>query len=177
MAKGKLWNGTLVLLACAIIAAPFAQAQPGKYCDTAVYSIPTSNSQPRGVTAGPDGALWFTEFRGNNIGRITIGGSFNEYAVPTPNSEPYGITMGPDGELWFTEYSGNKVGRITVAGSIREYPIPTHGSDSQPSRQVRTARCGLSKRRAAATARSGELQRPVTLPNIPCLPLIASRAG
>jgi virginiamycin B lyase len=29
------------------------------------------SSQPWGITAGPDGNLWFTEQVGNKIGRIT----------------------------------------------------------------------------------------------------------
>lgn len=32
--------------------------------------MPTPNSEPSGITAGPDGALWFTEFDGNKIGRV-----------------------------------------------------------------------------------------------------------
>ena len=32
------------------------------------------NAQPYGIAAGPDGALWFTEFAGR-IGRITTAGS------------------------------------------------------------------------------------------------------
>jgi streptogramin lyase len=35
------------------------------------FPIPTANSQPRGITAGPDGNLWFTESSGDKIGRIS----------------------------------------------------------------------------------------------------------
>jgi len=35
------------------------------------FSLPTGNSKPDGIAAGPDGNLWFTEDRGNSIGRIT----------------------------------------------------------------------------------------------------------
>lgn len=34
------------------------------------FALPTADSLPRGITAGPDGALWFTESAGS-IGRIT----------------------------------------------------------------------------------------------------------
>jgi streptogramin lyase len=34
------------------------------------YPIPTSQSDLWGITAGPDGNLWFTEGNGNKIGRI-----------------------------------------------------------------------------------------------------------
>jgi virginiamycin B lyase len=32
--------------------------------------IPTGNTFPIGIAAGPDGALWFTECNGNAIGRL-----------------------------------------------------------------------------------------------------------
>src|SRR5439155_6840092 len=34
------------------------------------YQVPTPLSGPFGITAGPDKALWFTEYVGNKIGRI-----------------------------------------------------------------------------------------------------------
>jgi streptogramin lyase len=82
---------------------------------------------PSQITAGPDGALWFTE-RDGYIGRITVAGSISEF--PTSDVTPEGITTGPDGALWFTEERGNAIGRITTSGSISEFPIPT--ADSSP---------------------------------------------
>jgi streptogramin lyase len=38
------------------------------------FTIPTANSSPAGIKAGPDGALWFTEAAANKIGRITTAG-------------------------------------------------------------------------------------------------------
>jgi hypothetical protein len=37
------------------------------------FPVPTAGSVPRGITAGPDGNLWFIEFVGNKIGRFTPG--------------------------------------------------------------------------------------------------------
>jgi hypothetical protein len=88
----------------------------------------TAGSDPYGITAGPDGALWFTEQQSNNIGRITTSGVITEFAILTANSESYFITAGPDGALWFTEQQGNNIGRITTAGVITEFPIPTASS-------------------------------------------------
>ena len=34
--------------------------------------IPTSNSDPFGITAGPDGNVWFTENLGNKIGEVRL---------------------------------------------------------------------------------------------------------
>jgi streptogramin lyase len=87
------------------------------------YPIPTANSSPSGITVGPDGALWFTEASGNNIGRISTAGIVtDEFPIPTTNSSPSGITAGPDGALWFTEFNStsNGIGRITTAGVITE---------------------------------------------------------
>lgn len=37
------------------------------------FPVPTVNGTPDGITAGPDGNLWFTEGIGNKIGRISLG--------------------------------------------------------------------------------------------------------
>src|SRR5260370_760921 len=61
------------------------------------FPIPTGSSFPQGITAGPDGALWFTENGSNKIGRITTAGGIFEITIPTANSQSSGITAGPDG--------------------------------------------------------------------------------
>jgi virginiamycin B lyase len=69
-------------------------------------------SIPGDITAGPDGALWFTS--GNNtIGRITSTGKVTTYTAPGINT-PQGITAGPDRALWFTSSGNNSIGRITT---------------------------------------------------------------
>jgi hypothetical protein len=93
--------------------------------------VPTVGSNPLGITAGPDGNLWFTEEIGDKIGRITTAGAITEFPVPAAGSMPFYITAGPDGNLWFTELYGDKIGRITTAGAITEFPVPTAGSMPQ----------------------------------------------
>jgi hypothetical protein len=73
---------------------------------------------PQGITAGPDGNLWFTEYYGNKIGRITPAGSFTEFTIPTASSSPWGITAGADANIWFTEEGGNKIGKIGGNSSL-----------------------------------------------------------
>ena len=90
----------------------------------AEYTGPTTSSGTNGIADGPDGAVWFTEFYANKIGRITTAGTITEYPVPTPSGNPSGIVLGPDGALWFSEFYGLKIGRITTAGVITEYPAP-----------------------------------------------------
>ena len=81
---------------------------------------------------GPDGNLWFTEFNGNKIGRITPAGVVTEFTIPTANSGPIGIAAGSDGNLWFAESNASKVGRIVpsqasagTSNGITEFTIPT----------------------------------------------------
>ena len=80
------------------------------------YVTPTSDSAPGAITAGPDGALWFTEFNTRKIGRLTIDGVFTEYSPVS--SASMGLASGPDGAVWFAEL-GSKVGRISAC----EYSI------------------------------------------------------
>src|SRR5262245_61055452 len=94
------------------------------------FTIPTTDSHPEGITVGPDGALWFTEFSGQKIGRVTTAGFFTEF--PVPPSFPSGITAGPDGALWFTEsglgFGSEHVIRMTTAGGLVGYLPPTAAS-------------------------------------------------
>jgi streptogramin lyase len=87
-----------------------------------------SGSSPYGITTGPDGNLWFTEWLADKIGRITPSGTISQFQIPTATSHPYGITAGPDGNLWFAEEGGDKIGRITPSGTISEFQTPTANS-------------------------------------------------
>lgn len=96
------------------------------------FKVPTNQSVPYDIVAGPDGNLWFTEIGGNKIGKITPTGKITEFQLtissPDTTPQPYGITSGPDGNLWFTEFEENKIGKITPTGIITEFLIPTDNS-------------------------------------------------
>jgi streptogramin lyase len=81
-------------------------------------------AEPSGITAGPDGALWFTNTGNGSIGRITTAGVVTSYQDPTISS-PMGITAGPDGSLWFANYGDNSIGRITTTGVVTDNTNPT----------------------------------------------------
>ena len=51
-------------------------------------TIPTAGSFPGGITAGPDGNLWFCANGSNRIVRLTPAGVFTEF--PIPNAFPSG---------------------------------------------------------------------------------------
>lgn len=70
---------------------------------------------PVNIVKGPDGALWYTNFLNNSIGRITTNGIVHTYRSPFIN-QPFGITVGPDNAIWFTDLGNNTIGRLTVTG-------------------------------------------------------------
>ena len=94
-------------------------------------TLPTADAKPFDITRGADGNLWFTEFDGDKIGRVTAAGVVTEFAVPTPGAGPYMIAPGADGAIWFTEYYGGKIGRVAPDGVVTEYPLS--GANASPT--------------------------------------------
>jgi virginiamycin B lyase len=96
----------------------------------APYGMATEVS-PRGITVGPDGALWFAESGANQIGRITTDGVITEYPLSVGGREnswetswPTGPILGADGALWFYETYAGKLGRIDPeTKAITERPV------------------------------------------------------
>jgi streptogramin lyase len=79
------------------------------------FAVPTANGWPMGITQrlSADYA-WFTEFRGDKIGRVSRGGAITEFPLAA-GSGPYGIAVGTDfTTLWFTENGSNKIGRLAA---------------------------------------------------------------
>lgn len=76
--------------------------------------IPTSNARPHAIISGENEDLWFTEWGGNKIGRITVQGMVTEYQIPTKHAEPHGLAMGEKGEIWFAEEC-NRIGRLIIS--------------------------------------------------------------
>ncbi len=83
------------------------------------------------ITAGPDGAVWFTQRTAGKISRISMSGAITEFALPNAGVHPCVITAGPDGALWFTEVLANRIGRMATNGSLTEYPIPSANTSPQ----------------------------------------------
>lgn len=92
----------------------------------------------RGLTAGPNGSVWFTvsyraagHLRGV-VGRIDASGSVRRFMLPLRH-RPGRIVAGRDGSLWFTERVGKSggIGRITPAGRVTHFPLSGRGR--QPS--------------------------------------------
>ena len=88
--------------------------------DVTVYPV-DPQSRPSIITAGPDGAMWFTRTGDDRIGRITTAGELTAFEL-AEGSGPFGITAGADGALWFTAMTSGDIGRISVDGELSGWP-------------------------------------------------------
>jgi virginiamycin B lyase len=81
-----------------------------------------------GMTATPNGDIWFTEGDGNRIGRFS-GGALTMYSIPTDHTAPRELVAGSDGNIWFAQNGSHSIGRLeTLTGTVTEFPTPTDGS-------------------------------------------------
>jgi streptogramin lyase len=90
-------------------------------------------NDPRRITSGIDGNLWFTMPGWARIGRLTPEGTLTTFsAAPSADQafSPLGIVAGPDGNLWFTRADVPGIGRITPDGVVTELPTPPGMAES-----------------------------------------------
>ena len=117
-------------LLLAAVAVALALASPARAAPVGVvteFDLPNPQSALRGITAGPDGNVWFTEGAAHQIGRITPSGVITEFPL-APDAQPSAIVTGPDGNLWFID--GNQIGRMTPTGAVNRFSegiIPNAG--------------------------------------------------
>jgi hypothetical protein len=139
------------------------------------YGVASSGSQPYEIVTGPDGALWFTQFGSNQIGRMTTTGLLVEYTVTTANSEPAGLTVGPDDNIWFAEYNADKIGTALTGGPVTAVLsiTKTHAGNFTPGQQSATYNVTVSNFAGAGTT-TGTVTVTETMP--PDLTLV-SMAG
>ncbi len=91
---------------------------------TTMPTVPASATMPVGITKGPDGRMWYTEEKTNEIVAVDSGGAQTEYHVPGIPGDIRFITPGPDGRLWFTLAESGAIGAITTAGAVTLYHLP-----------------------------------------------------
>ncbi len=85
----------------------------GRITTGKLTEFPVAGRAGPGITTGPDGAVWFTQFAANTSSRMDLTGTVtNTYAIPTPASGTLQITAGPHRTLRFGEAAINKLGRL-----------------------------------------------------------------
>ncbi len=95
------------------------------------YAVPelASDPIPVGITAGPEGDLWFTvkyekTTDTSKIDKITTSGTITQYSPPKCGEyggELEGITEGSDHNLWYVQVTCDKIIKMTPAGVFTEY--------------------------------------------------------
>jgi streptogramin lyase len=89
---------------------------------TNVAYVTSANSYPSSIKLGPDGNLWFTEYFGTSIARITTGGTITEFDT---GGGTWGVAVGPDNNIWFTQRTMNRVGYILpgAPNTVTTFPV------------------------------------------------------
>jgi virginiamycin B lyase len=96
----------------------------------AEYTVPELGlPAPKGITTGPDGALWVAPDQQNTIDRVTTDGVGTHFPLDGTGHKTGSIVTGPDGNLWFTDnnyaaIADRSIGRITPTGVVTEFPVP-----------------------------------------------------
>ena len=123
----RLAASTAVLVALPmLILGGTAGTAAASYAGRVTNYTGTGISSPEAIAAGPDGALWFTNYGNNSIGRITTAGAVTNYTGTGINYAD-GIAAGPDGALWFTNLYGNtRSGGSPPPARSPTTPAPAH---------------------------------------------------
>jgi virginiamycin B lyase len=90
-----------------------------------LFPLPKDHT-PLGITAGADGAIWFTDSGPGLtkfIGRLTLAGEITEIPLEQQGSINE-VVVGPDKAIWFDMTS--TIGRVGPTGSVTWFPL-THG--------------------------------------------------
>jgi virginiamycin B lyase len=100
-------------------------SDPGQLFRVTTTTTPSATAVPvgtgknlLGVTAGPDGKVYFTEASGTpRIGRINTDGSNVQFTSQLSGaaSDPEGLSVGQDGNIYTAIFNGAQVGQIQIA--------------------------------------------------------------
>ena len=124
--------GIAIVAALAVaLGATLSAARAAPFASLKQFRVPTDNSQPRSITNGADGNLWFTEgteFVPSQIGRITPAGDITEFGPACAFCIVTDIIQGPGNVLYYTS-NDPILGRITTDGVILD-PIAIPNSNA-----------------------------------------------
>jgi streptogramin lyase len=137
-----------------------------------IYKKFTLDTRVEGITAGPEGNMWFAMGGAGKIGEVTPSGTVTEYSMPV-KSFPKGITLGPDGNLWYTnlvEGENAAIGKINpTSHEITEYPLPsgsnTWAITAGPAKEKALWFVNLNTEKIGKITTSGEVTEYPALPS------------
>jgi len=86
------------------------------------FDLPSAASVPSDVAIGPDGAVWFLEYRTNAIGRL-VGDNIQEFPIGEKGAGLSGLAVAPDGAVWFGLLREGSLGRLRD-GQILHFRLP-----------------------------------------------------
>jgi streptogramin lyase len=112
-----------------------------------------------GMTFGNDGAYWFGQYNGNNLGRLTPEGGYTtlEGIPAVPNRGPRQITKGPGDTLWVTldvpgDATNDAVARVTgVSPEPSPEPPPNGVPGPPPQNDFEFGKVEKNKKKGTAT--------------------------
>lgn len=128
---------------------PYLDEARASICDDVIteachmrFSLPISHSYPAHLTLDSDGNIWFTEFWGHKIGRLTPEtGELIEIPLPWPTiregpgtflgAGPWELAFDDAGYLWVSEYFDGSIVRLdpTLVSSGDCLTLDTSGSN------------------------------------------------
>jgi virginiamycin B lyase len=85
---------------------------------------------PYGITATPDGDVWYASLVGSHIARIDpANGAATVVEPPTPNQGSRRVWSDSEGRIWVSEWDAGQVGvHDPRDGSWQEWPLPGDGA-------------------------------------------------
>ncbi|HVN63534.1 MAG TPA: hypothetical protein VMT58_02770, partial [Candidatus Binataceae bacterium] len=124
-AKFRLAGAAAAVAALAAVSGCSSQnpAPEASKAATVAKAPPLGAHAPYAITAGLDGDLWFTEYQGDGIGRITPYGETKRFPIGE-DSFAERIAAGPDGAIWFTDTTTNRIGRVDSEGKTTYVTLP-----------------------------------------------------
>jgi len=89
---------------------------------------PLALRAPYAIAPGRRADLWFSEFQGDHLGRVTIAGEITFFKLSSEGMAAR-LVVGPDGGVWFTDPMGNRIGRFEPSdGTLAYYKLPNPDS-------------------------------------------------
>lgn len=87
---------------------------------TPTYETLVAIAQPNGLTFGPDGFLYVSDFGGNDVRRVNVADGTDESILATPIANANGVAFTDEGTLLVDSYSGGRVFELTLDAAHHE---------------------------------------------------------